>query len=336
MALWLKQTELDHDVVISTRVRLARNIKGLPFPHIICGTARAQEVVDTAQRAFLQEGSDFRLVRMSELSALDKQRMVEAHLISYDLAKHADGAAILSPDERICVMLLEEDHFRIQCLTSGLDPDTALATVRALDQMLNAQTTYAFDEELGFLTSCPTNVGTGMRLSAMLHLPALTKAGAIGSVLGGLSKLGVAVRGIYGEGSSVKGAVYQVSNQVTLGIAEEDIVKNLKTVIREIVGRERELRRKLYEAQPVDVEDMVMRSYGAMKYARKMDASELLEHIANVNMGISLGLVTGLTSNRLYNTMIDAMPATVAEAGAQPDERDAKRAVLVRNMMQEV
>lgn len=331
MVDWLKETNLDTDVAVSTRVRLARNIAKLPFPHVIRGTARADAVLEAAQQAFLQPGTDLKLVKMQDLSPLEKRRYVEKHILSPELTEYRDGACILSPDESICVMIMEEDHFRLQCLKSGFDPQTTLQVAAELDKMLSKHVEYAFDKELGYLTSCPTNVGTGMRLSVMLHLPALTLSGGISPVLASLGRLGITARGIYGEGSKAQGDLYQISNQITLGISETDIVKNVSNVVRQIINKEREVRKTLYENAPNRVTDKVMRSLGILRHASMMDSQEALAHLSMVNMGIGLGIIKDLTSAEVYGLMIDIMPGMLTKEGMSQEERDLRRAEVIQN-----
>lgn len=331
MALWLKENALDSDVVISTRVRLARNLAGIPFPHRIAGTQRAEQVKETAKRAFLRDGMDFSYQEIRELSPINKTRLVEQHIISRELASGNEGAMILSPDESICVMIGEEDHYRLQCLRSGYDVDTAMKMAFELDKMLNKEAEYAFDPELGYLTSCPTNVGTGMRVSVMLHLPGLTLSGGIRGILSALGNFGVTARGCYGEGSEAAGDIYQISNQVTLGVSEKDIAKNLKTVVSQIIKKEREARNALLHNQGAEVKDRIWRSYGLLKYAWKMDTSEALSCISLVNMGVGLGIIEANTSDELYGLMMDIMPGMLSGEGRTAQDRDVVRARMIRN-----
>jgi len=333
MALWLKQNTLESDVVISTRVRLARNLEGLPFPHMIRGTSRAEQVKDTAKRAFLQPGMDFIYEELKDLSPVHKARLVEQHIVSAELAACPDGAMVLSPDESICVMLMEEDHFRLQCIKSGMDVDGALQTAAELDRMLNRQARYAFDTQLGHLTSCPTNVGTALRIGVMMHLPALALSGAIQGIVSSLGRFGATARGLYGEGSQSCGNVYQISNQVTLGVTEKDIAKNLKSISAQIIKKERETRQALLRADPTRVRDRIMRSYGLLKYAQQMETAEALECISNVNLGVGLGLIHGNAPDELYNLMMNVMPGMLSGEGRTAKDRDIARADIIRNTL---
>lgn len=331
MALWLKENENDSDVVISTRVRLARNLKGLPFPHVIRGTARAERVKQVAKDAFVQPGMDFQFLEMKDLSEINKERYVEQHVISRELADLPDAAIVLSPDESISVMLLEEDHFRLQCMKSGLDVEGALKAATELEHMLGRFAEFAFDDELGYLTSCPTNVGTGLRIGVMLHLPALTLTGGVGGVLSSLGNFGLTVRGMYGEGTEAGAAVYQISNQVTLGASEKAIANNLLAVVHEIIRREREARECIAASRSIEVKDRVLRSYGALKYARLIDAGEALTRISDVCLGIGLGwMEEKLDPVELYGLMMDIMPGMLAAEGRSAKDRDRTRADIIR------
>ena len=227
MAMWLKDEGPENDIVASTRVRLARNLAGVPFPHRIAGTERAAEIQAPVRAMFLRPGMDFSLTEMRALSPLERTRMVEQHLISRDLAKSPDGAVLLSPDQTVGIMMMEEDHYRLQCIKSGFQVDAALKGCQELERMLGEKAQYAFDEELGYLTACPTNLGTGLRIGVMMHLKGLAVTGALPGILSSLGQFGATARGIYGEGTESRADMYQISNQTTLGIAEEDIAKNL-------------------------------------------------------------------------------------------------------------
>ena len=270
MALWLKEGGPQSDVVVSTRVRLARNLAGLPFPHRIMGTERVREVKEPVKECFLKNGMDFSLTEMKNLSPLERTRLVEQHLISRDLAKSPDGAVLLSPDQTVGIMMMEEDHYRLQCIKSGFQVDAALKGCQELERMLGEKAHYAFDEELGYLTACPTNLGTGLRIGVMMHLKGLAVTGALSGILSSLGQFGVTARGLYGEGTESKADLYQISNQTTLGISEEDIAKNLSAVVREILKKEREAREMLMRENELWLKDSVMRSYGLLKYAAKM------------------------------------------------------------------
>jgi len=328
MALWLKDVGKDSDVAMSTRVRLARNADKIPFPHRIIGNKIEHEITDSARSSF---SDDFSYKEMKELPVAQKRAMVEKHLVSPSLVQNPDAAVLVSDDEQRSIMLLEEDHFRIQCLLPGFQPQRAFEMTSDMDKRLNEKVAYAFDPKLGYLTSCPTNLGTGLRISVMLNLPALTLTRQISGVLGAIGKFGFTSRGMYGEGSGTNGDLYQVSNQVTLGFSEKDIVKNLESVVSKLIEHERNARTKLYETNRTQVEDLVMRSYGILKYAVKMEYLEALGLISKVNMGVGIGLIEDMSSNELYNLILDMMPATILiKNGPDPAQgEDVLRAKLI-------
>lgn len=330
MAEWLKNAK-DNDIVISTRVRLARNVAKLPFPHKLRGTEDEQKIYKTAKAAF--EHTDFRFVDTAKLAEADKLRAIEQHVLSRDLVK-LKGRAIISPDESMSIMVMEEDHFRLQCIRSGFMPDETMSAARELDSMLAAHAEYAFDKELGYLTSCPTNVGTGMRISAMLHLPALGMSGALGNILSSLSSLGFTARGILGEGTQALGNVYQISNQVTLGVSEEDIIKNTKAVVSKITESERNAAKLLDKASHMELRDSVMRAVGLLKFAETIDTREAMGALSLVNLGLRMGWLEGIEHCDIYALMMDIMPGGIGEP--EEDRRDMKRAAVIRKSMENV
>jgi len=328
MAEWLKEAK-DNDIVISTRVRLARNIAKLPFPHKLRGTDDEQKIYDTARKAF--EHTDFRFVDTHKLSEAERMRAIEQHVLSRELIK-LRGKAIIAPDESMSIMVMEEDHFRLQCIKSGFMPDETMAAAKELDAMLAAHAEYAFDKDLGYLTSCPTNVGTGMRISAMLHLPALGMSGALGNILASLSSLGFTARGIMGEGTQALGNVYQVSNQVTLGVSEEDIIKNAKAVVSKITESERNAAQLLDKASHTELRDSIMRALGLLKFAETIDTREAMGAISLVNLGLRLNWIEGAEHSDIYALMMDIMPGGIGDP--EEEQRDIKRAAVIRKAME--
>ncbi len=331
MALWLKEGGPESDVVVSTRVRLARNLAGLPFPHRIMGTERVREVKEPVKECFLKNGMDFSLTEMKHLSPLERTRLVEQHLISRDLAKSPDGAVLLSPDQTVGIMMMEEDHYRLQCIKSGFQVDAALKGCQELERMLGEKAHYAFDEELGYLTACPTNLGTGLRIGVMMHLKGLAVTGALSGILSSLGQFGVTARGLYGEGTESKADLYQISNQTTLGISEEDIAKNLSAVVREILKKEREAREMLMRENELWLKDSVMRSYGLLKYAAKMNTEEAMNCLSFLLLGVSMGMLSPCSTAALNNLMMDIMPAMLGTENGTAEERDIRRAQMIQN-----
>ena len=292
MARWLKENAADADIAVSTRARLARNMAGVPFPHRIRGTAQARTVCRAATDAFLGGGQDFSCVVIRDLRPAQREYLTALHVISPELAALPDGEVIRSRDDAMSVMLLEEDHYRLQYLIGGFAPEEAYRVCREMERMLGKHTAYAFDKRLGYLTACPSNVGTGLRLSAMLHLKGLSLSGNVDRVLGQLGQFGLTARGAYGEGTAPVGDFYQVSNQVTLGVSEADTVKNLRQVAGRLIAQEREVRQILYKNNRLEIEDRVMRAYGTLKHARRISWEEASELLSTLALGIGLGIAT--------------------------------------------
>ncbi len=320
-----------NEIVVSSRVRLARNLRGLPFPNSMTAP-QIEELIERVNNA-INRNQDFRLVRMRELPALQRQVLVERHLISPDLAKQDFGAALINNEETLSILVGEEDHIRIQCILPGLDLAKADEMTAALDRILASSLPYAFDEELGYLTACPTNVGTGMRASVMLHLPALSLAGQTNALLDAISKLGYAVRGFYGEGSKAPAHLYQISNQMTLGMLEEDILANLNTTVQRIIDRETEVREALKKSNELELKDIVFRSLGTLQHAYKLDTQECMEHLSNIKLGIALDWITDFSQQEVNHLITQVQSASLQQARQHvlsSKDRDAARAEVVR------
>ena len=261
--------------------------------------------------------------------------MVERHLISPVFARRDDGAALLlSRDESVSIMVNEEDHLRIQVIRAGLDLDSALEEADRWDDLLDAPLHFAFDERLGYLTQCPSNLGTGMRASVMLHLPALQEKNIVQQLASTVSKLGLTIRGMYGEGSKAQGALYQLSNQVTLGITEQEAIDNLKAICEQIIKEERHWREEL--AKTPQMQDRIFRSLGILKHARLLSGKEFMSLISPVRMGVALGMIEGLTLETIGKLLVDAQPAMLMKTLGREltsEERDTARAKLVRERL---
>lgn len=333
MPKWLKTDAPESDVVVSTRVRLARNLMDVPFPSRIKKESEVERVHESA-RAALLVSPEYQYYRLEDMPELPKRALIERHIISPELLKNRFGGLIKNGDESLSVMILEEDHYRLQSLCSGLALESAYEQADRLDNLLASGVEYAFDEKLGFLTSCPTNAGTGLRASLMLHLPALTAAKGIQRMAGMIGKLGMTVRGAFGEGSAALGAFYQISNQVTLGVSEKEILSRLMATARKVIDFERGTRKEMFSSLGVALEDKVWRSIGVLKYARRMGDAEAQKLISDAAFGVSLGIVPGLTSSALYEVMMNTRPAVIAEQYGcpQPLERDTVRADILRKV----
>ncbi len=332
---WYQKSGAEGDVVISTRIRLARNLAHLPFPAWMTSEQR-ESVIQQVFGAFpADQPCSFERRRMSELSPREALAMVERHLISREFAHDLSGEALLvSADEGVSIMVGEEDHLRIQVMRPGFDLDSAWQEATCWDDYLDARLHFAFDERLGYLTQCPTNLGTGMRASVMLHLPALQERGIIQQLSVTVSKLGLTIRGLYGEGSKPEGALYQISNQVTLGITEQEAIDNLRSIVNQIVREERSCREQMKESP--SFEDRVFRSLGILQNARLLTGSEFMTLISQVRMGVALGMIQNPDLGVLNRLLIDAgAGALMVAAGEElePSQRDVRRAELVRERL---
>lgn len=336
---WYLEMGPEGDTVISTRVRLARNIEEFPFP---CKMTPEQfkKVSEKAGAAILESNSaaagDFELIDMQRLTPARAMSLAEKHLISPDFAQNREGRALLlNRDETVSIMVGEEDHIRIQTLFAGLRLEEALELAGRIDDLFDEKLHFAFDENLGYLTQCPTNLGTGLRASLMLHLPAIAEAGAIPSLTATLQKFGLTTRGIYGEGSAAKGAFFQISNQVTLGISEKEAVENLKAIAMQIINQERAAREAMGKTG-AELEDRIWRSYGVLTSARLLPTDEFMALISDVRLGILLGILKNVSLETVSSLLYEVQPATlVAAAGRNLDAsaRDLFRAKTVREKL---
>ncbi len=340
---WMNGVGVGADIVISSRVRIARNLANLPFPHLL-SSEQAEQVICAVEavinKCSLQEKVGvLELTRMSELTPVERQILVEKHLISPDLLENFQKKAVaIRDDEALSVMVNEEDHLRLQCLLPGLQLGEAWELVNRFDDDLEAGLDYAFDEQLGYLTACPTNVGTGMRASVMLHLPGLVMVNQIRGVLSTVAKLGLAVRGLYGEGTEASGNLFQLSNQITLGQTEEDIITNLVSVTRQLLNQERATREALRKERREQLEDRVGRAYGLLKHARLMSSEEVVRLLSDLRLGIDMGFIKNIPANLVSEMMVLINPAFLIKMAGKdltPFERDLYRMQLIRERLAE-
>lgn len=341
---WMDVPEGDRDIVISSRVRLARNLSEIPFPHLLDQTSGSKSL-DLISHAWKNTPgpllADMDMISLDQLSPLDRQILTEKHLSS---PQHADAtcayrAILVNHDGSLAAMVNEEDHLRMQCLLPGLRLRECYAKAQALDDEFECNLDYAFDEERGYLTACPTNVGTGLRASVMVHLPAMQISGQLNQVLQNIGQLGMAVRGLYGEGSQPVGNFYQISNQVTLGQTEEDICTYLQTVTEQIVEQESLLRERLKTDLKYQLEDKIGRAYGILCNARVIPSDEALSLLSDVRLGVDLGILTGISLLALNELMVAIRPAHLQKLGGRemdPIERDIKRADVIQAKMTSV
>ncbi|HEK9103186.1 protein arginine kinase [Bacillus pfraonensis] len=336
---WMRGDGPDSDIVLSSRIRLARNLKDYHFP-IMQTDEEAKQITNLFQKKFVNQKvksfGNFELLKMDELKPLQRRVLVEKHLISPNLAGTEFGACLLSENEHISVMLNEEDHVRIQCLFSGLQLSEALQSANKMDTWIEETVEYAFDESLGYITSCPTNVGTGLRASVMLHLPALVLTKRINRIIQAIQQLGLVVRGIYGEGSEALGNIFQVSNQMTLGKSEEDIIADLESVVHQLIQQEKVARELIKKNSSIELEDRVYRSYGVLANSRLIQSAEAATCLSDMRLGIDLGYIKNISRNILTELMVLTQPGILQQyAGGplSPEERDYRRATLIRERL---
>ena len=334
MSKWYIGAGEQSDIVVSTRIRLARNIEEYPFPNKL-NTKTRMELNNVIKEAVESDNKyNLRFIEMRTLARFEAASMAERHIISPEFASDLDGRALmLSPEEDISIMLNEEDHIRLQVMKSGFALDEAYFVANEIDDMLGAKFNFAFDERIGFLTQCPTNLGTGMRASVMLHLPALTLSGQIHKLINTISKLGLTFRGAFGEGTNAVGDMYQLSNQITLGISEEFAIKNLKAITLQLCAQERSAREEMLK--DVGTEDKIFRAYGLLKWARLLSTKELMENLSYVRLGSVTGKIN-IPIETVNELMVSMQPATInARAGQKLEavERDSVRATEVRTKL---
>jgi len=329
---------MDNDIVISSRIRLARNLKDNKFATKI-SQEEAYKIIDDVKKVVdnnqTTKDLEFNLHYLKDIPDIEQNILVEQHVISPQLAKNKNKSAfMLSKDKNIAIMLNEEDHLRLQVLNEGLKLEECLKTAYVIDDILEEHLDYAFDKELGYITSCPTNLGTGMRASTMLHLPALAMTNQLEKILLAISQIGVAVRGVYGEGTKSMGNLYQISNQGTLGAQEDTLVERIKQITMQLVEKESATRQHLLENNRIYIEDEVYRAYGILKNARIIHTQEAMKLLSIVKMGIEMGIINNLTSKKIDELMIKVQANNVQmmlNEGFTKKERSLKRAEILRN-----
>jgi protein arginine kinase len=336
----MKDDGPESEIVISSRIRIARNLRHQPFP-MLATNQQAKEVMEqlteVSRSGKLAPVGEFETILLSELTELDKRVLVEKHLISPSLANESRcGAVILSENESVSIMINEEDHLRIQCLYPGFQIKEAWTLASGIDDIFEEAADYAFDEKRGYLTTCPTNVGTGIRASVMMHLPALVLTNQINRILSAVTQVGLAVRGLYGEGSEALGNLFQVSNQITLGQSEHEIIDNLYSVARQIIEHEKAARNRLLQESRIRIEDRVRRSYGILAYASIMDSKEAAQRLSDVRLGADLGILPVVGPQVLNELLVMTQPGFLQQTFQEkmsPEQRDFRRAELIRKKL---
>ncbi|MFL0248507.1 protein arginine kinase [Candidatus Clostridium stratigraminis] len=339
MKNWLRTEENTNEIVLSSRIRLARNIDKLPFPDRL-STEKGKEVVNRVEKAFYTSAHTSETYKSKYLWSNEdnvNRSYFEKHLISAKLLNnHEKSAFILDKDETVSIMINEEDHLRLQCINAGFTLEEAYEMAEKLDNLLEENLDYAFDEKLGYLSACPTNLGTGLRASVMLHLPALSINNEMDSMLNAVTQVGMTIRGLYGEGSKSEGNLYQVSNQITLGLTEEEIINNLKAVVSQIITKEQWSRNQIMKNYKYELEDKIYRALGILKSAVLLNSKEALNLISNVRMGTEMGIIKDVSNETLNSLLVEIQPATlqlITSSKLSERDRDINRAKLIRNRL---
>jgi protein arginine kinase len=339
-AVWLSGKGSSSQVVLSSRIRLARNISNTPFPSR-ADTNNRERVLSFVKSAVekSQELSKGIFFDCKQMDDLDRTFMVERHLVSLEFTQcNSFSALLIGEEENLSVMVNEEDHLRIQALAPGLEIRQAFKLANAVDDELSKTLEFAFDPTFGYLTTCPTNTGTGMRASVLIHLPGLALTQEIEKVISEINKVGLVVRGFYGEGSDVLGNLFQVSNQKTLGRSEEEIMEDLEGVTRRIIEREENARLRLFSEAKDQIEDKIWRAYGILRYARSLTSEEVLNMLSALRLGIGMGVLETVSLSQVNEILALTQPAHLQkyfEKRMDTGERDRVRAELIRSKLQE-
>ncbi len=331
---WYNTDGLNNDTVLSTRIRFARNLSGYPFPSRL-SPQKATEIIEKIVPTL--EKSGFIRIDFDKLTKAEAFSYVEKRYASREFAqKSGPRTLMLNEACGYAVMICEEDHLRLQCIMPGLALNKAFDSICRLDDIIDEQFLIAYDKELGYLTHCPTNLGTGMRASVMMFLPALTMSGRMGNIANELSKIGLTIRGIYGEGTASEGSIYQISNQITLGMSEENIIRNLEETVKKLIDSEKELRNHITPKENPKLIDRICRAEGTLKHAFMISSNEFISLFSDVRLGIDVGVIEGIDYKTLDELFIDVMPASLALSGESPKserERDILRAKRIKETL---
>ena len=334
---WYLQSSNDSDVAVSTRIRFARNLNDFKF------NLNKKEEIEQLEKVIkdnlYQIGYGLRFFKLKDMDDITKMSLVEKHLLSpnFVLKKNDIGSILINDEENICIMIGEEDHLRIQVFNCGLDLENTLNLAIELDEKIGETLRYAINKKYGYLTSCPSNLGTGLRASVMVHLPALSKTKNTRRVLNAINSFGVSIRGIYGENSEGSGDMYQLSSRQTLGISEKEIVNNLKVIVEKVIDQERQARKMLAKDE-LDLEDIIYRSYGILTNCRNISSEETRDLLSNIKLGTDLGILKELTDLKVQKLYLYTKPANLQKyLGTQYEaiERDIKRAEVISQILNE-
>ena len=328
---WYLENGKDSDIIVSSRIRLARNIKEFPFK-IKMTKEDKNKLLEKVKFITPSIGYGLKFLYLKDMDDITKMSLVEKHILSPEMAlkKEQDGAILINDEENICIMLNEEDHIRLQVFASGLDLQNTLNLAVEIDEKLDELLGFSTSEKYGFLTACPTNVGTGLRASVMVHLPALKMTGNLNKLLHIVNSFGMTIRGAYGEESKAKSDIYQISNNQTLGITEKEIVTNLENITKKVMEQER-LARKYLAKNSDDLEDKVYRSYGILTNARKLTSEECDNLLSDIKLGTDLGIIEELDDSKVKELMLYTKPANLQKRVGKlldANERDKNRNIL--------
>ena len=338
MSNWYLQNGKNSDVVISTRVRLARNIKGFNFENK-CKNEDKKQILAKIESIVPSLGYGLQLLKLKDMDDLTKLSLVEKHIISPEFVNSSDEnkAILINNEENVCIMINEEDHLRMQVFGEGMAIEELMNLAIEIDQKLETLLDYAYSEKYGYLTACPTNVGTGARISVMVHLPGLTETGNLNKVLNIVNNFGMNVRGVYGEGSQSMGNIYQISNNQTLGITEKETVKNMKIITEKVIEQER-IARKYLGKEQARFEDMVYRSFGILENARVLSSNECIDLLSDVKLGTDMGVISELDDTKVKKLFLYTKPANLQKYCGKvmnTNERDIKRTEIIRQIIKE-
>ena len=333
---WYLQSGKESDVVLSTRIRLARNLSNVPFVSRFA-KEEANQILEKIENITPSLGYGLKFLRLDKMDTITKLSLIEKHLISPDFAvdKEKTKAILINEEENICIMVNEEDHLRLQVISAGLELENSLNLAIEIDKKLESLVNYAFLDKYGFLTACPTNVGTGLRASVMIHLPALSLTGNIKKVLEAVNNFGMNIRGVYGEGSRSQGNIYQISNKQSLGISEEEIIKNLKAITDRIIEQER-MARKILGKNQIELEDRVYRAYGILTNCKKISSEECKNLLSDIKLGTDMGIIKELNDLKVNQLILYTKPANLQKyigKSLENYERDIKRVDVIRDII---
>ncbi len=338
---WMDGIGPESEIVLSSRIRLARNLAGIPFPNRATAEQLAgvvKKISESGADLTAINGHEYIFVELENIKPIERYILVEKHITSLNHAQSPENRALLVRDDgTVSVMINEEDHLRIQCLMPGLNLADCLGLANKVDDTLEARQDFGFSEQLGYLTACPTNLGTGLRASAMLHLPALVLTSQINRMIQATTQLGLTVRGLYGEGTEAAGNIFQFSNQLTLGYTEQEIIDNLLGVVNQVVNHERQAREILMDNSPIALADRVWRAYGTLRYARSISGQEALALLSEVRMGIDIGIINRLPPQMFNELLVTTRPnflqRLMEKDEIKPDERGSLRAQIIRDKL---